>query len=100
MDIADGEKAVDAELERLVSEGVSEDDLGKVAGKYESTFVYSQYKASDRALALCCYEWLGHTEWVNCEPELYWQVTPAEIRRVAAGLFKKDKANVLWYRKK
>lgn len=100
VDIADGEKAVDAELERLVSEGVSEDDLGKVAGKYESTFVYSQYKVSDRALALCCYEWLGHTEWVNSEPELYWQVTPADIRRVAAGLFKKEKSNVLWYRKK
>lgn len=98
--LEDGEKAVDAVLEQLVNDGVTNEDLGKVAGKYESTFVFSQYKASDRALSLCYYEWLGHTDWVNNEPDLYWQVTADDIQRVARTLFRKENSNVLWYKSK
>ena len=90
------ERAVDDELERMATELASDDDLQKVASKFESTFVYSQYKASDRALALCCYEWLKHIDWVNNEPELYRQVTPADIRRVAERCFAKERSNTLW----
>ncbi len=98
--LEDAERALDNELERLAVEGVSDDDLRKVAGKYESTFVFSHYKASDRALALCHFEWLGHIEWVNREPELYWKVSPEDVRRVAGEMFRKKNSNVLWYRRK
>ena len=99
VNLAEAETAVDVELERLVNDGVSDDDIRKVAGKFESTFVYSHYKASDRALALCNYDWLGHVEWANHEPDLYWQVSADDVQRVAAKMFRKEKSNVLWYKK-
>lgn len=91
----EAEEAVDEELERLVTESVSDEDLRKVVSKYESTFVYSQYKVADRAAALCAYEWLGHTDWVNSEPQLYWRVTPDDVRRVAEKCFRRERRNSL-----
>lgn len=95
VDIDLAEQAIDEELERIATERVSDSDLDKVASKFETTFVYSQYKASDRALALCLYEWLGHTDWVNHEPDLYRQVTAADIQRVASQCFGKERSNTL-----
>ena len=93
MDVA--ESAVDEELDRLATGDVGDDDFRKVASKYESTFVYSQYKAADRAAALCNYEWLGHIDWVNNEPQLYWKVTAEDVRRVAENCFRRERRNTL-----
>jgi cytidyltransferase-like protein len=75
-------------------------ELEKVENKYESTFVFSQYKASDRAMGLCYYTWLGDTSLVNREPEKYRQVTPEELQRAAKRLFRTENENLLIIRKK
>lgn len=94
--LEDAEAAVNVELRRMGEELVSAAELDKVVSKYESTFEYSQYKAADRAAALCCYEWMGHLDWLNDEPALYRKVTPAMVRSVAQRLFQPQRANVLW----
>lgn len=94
------EAALKEELQRMRDELVTEDELEKVVSKYESTFVYSQYKASDRAAALCCFEWMGHLDWVNSEPDQYRKVTPAMVRTVAERLFAPQRENVMMVRKK
>ncbi|MCQ2273897.1 MAG: insulinase family protein [Bacteroidales bacterium] len=80
------ELAIDEEIERLQHELVSAHEVEKVANKYENTFVYSQYKAADRALGLCFYEMLGDIDLVNTEPEIYRKVTPEQVMRVAQQL--------------
>ena len=80
------ERAIDEEIERLQHELVSAHEVEKVANKYENTFVYSQYKAADRALGLCFYEMLGDIDLVNTEPEIYRRVTPEQVMRVAQQL--------------
>lgn len=80
------ERAIDEEIERLQHELVSAHEVEKVANKYENTFVYSQYKAADRALGLCFYEMLGDIDLVNTEPEIYRRVTPEQAMRVAQQL--------------
>ena len=97
--LEEAESAVKDELQKMRESVVSDDELEKVVSKYESTFVYSQYKASDRAAALCCFEWMGHLDWVNNEPELYRKVTPEKVRAVAEKLFQPQRANVLWIKK-
>lgn len=92
-------EAVEAELQRIANEPVSDLELEKVKNKYESTFCYSQYKTIDCAMSLCHYEWLGHLEWVNDEPLLYRQVTPDDIRRVAADIFHPSRQSTLYYKK-
>ena len=85
---------------KLTEAPVDAYELEKVENKYESTFVFSQYKASDRAMGLCYYTWLGDTSLVNREPEKYRQVTPEELQRAAKRLFRTENENLLIIRKK
>ena len=80
------EAAVRDELSRLAAEPLPARELEKVANRYENTFVYSQYKASDRAYSLCYYEMVGDIELVNREPECYRALTPEDLQRVAQRL--------------
>lgn len=80
------EEAVAAEVRRLAAQGVETRELEKVANQFENAFLFSQYKAADRAQSLCYYEMLGHADWLNAEPGLYRSVGPDEVRRVAATL--------------
>lgn len=100
---ADPEEVVDTirrEVRDLVETPVDPYELEKVTNKYESTFVFSQYKASDRAMGLCYYTWLGDTSLVNREPELYRRVTPDGLQQAARGLFREENENLLIIRRK
>lgn len=97
------DEAVDAlrnEAFALAEHLVDNYELQKVQNKYENTFVFSHYKASDRALALCHYTWLGDTDLVNREPEEYRRVTPALLQEAARKVFNPQHENLLYYEKK
>ena len=85
------------ETQRLVNEPVDPYELQKVINKYENTFVFSQYKASDRALGLCYYTWLGDTDLINREPEEYRRVTPALLQEAARTMFRPEAENLMYY---
>ncbi|MBR1550590.1 MAG: insulinase family protein [Bacteroidales bacterium] len=87
--------ALREEVRILVAEGVSDSELEKVQNKYESTFVFSQYKAADRAFSLCHYTWLGQTGLVNGEPDAYRRITPDDMQRAIGRLFRSERENVL-----
>ncbi|MBO7100860.1 MAG: insulinase family protein [Bacteroidales bacterium] len=96
----DLERVADAfrrETQRLVNEPVDAYELQKVINKYENTFVFSQYKASDRALGLCYYTWLGDTDLINREPEEYRRVTPALLQEAAHLMFRPEAENLMYY---
>lgn len=93
--IAQAEQALDAELRQMTEMPVPEQELAKVVNKYETTFVYSQYKAADRALSLCYYEWLGRLDWVNDEPQIYRRVATRDVLRVSQQLFRPERSNTL-----
>ena len=92
-------EALRHEAHTLAEQGVGDYELRKVKNKYENTFVLSQYKAADRALALCHYTWLGDTGLVNREPEEYQRVTPETVQEAAAEVFRTNKENCLYYLK-
>lgn len=96
---AQAEKAIDEEIAKLQQDLVSAHEIEKVANKYENTFVYSQYKAADRALSLCYYEMIGRLELVNTEPINYRSVTPAMLQEVAKRLTQ-ERSSTLIIRKK
>ncbi|MCR5822716.1 MAG: insulinase family protein [Bacteroidales bacterium] len=93
------EAAIDAELAALATDGVSAYELEKVQNHYESTFAFSQYKAADRAYSLCYYRMLGHTGWVNSEPDNYRRVTAEQLRATAGRIFRRENENVMYYLK-
>ena len=86
VDSARAEAVVREELDRLATEPLPEREVEKVANRYENTFVYSQYKASDRAFSLSYYEMVGDVGLVNREPENYRALRPEDLQRVAATL--------------
>ena len=93
----EGADALRFEARRIADEGVDEYELQKVINKYENTFVFSQYKAADRALSLCYYTWLGETDLVNSEPAAYRQITAETIRLAAQEVFREEHENTLYY---
>lgn len=92
--------ALRGEAYALAEKGLAREELEKVQNKYESTFVFSQYKAADRALSLCHYTWLGNTDLANSEAEAYRRITPSEVQRVAREIFRPERENVLIIKKK
>ena len=97
--IEDGETAIWDSLRSLTEREVDRHELDKVLNKFESNFVYSQYKAIDRAMSLCYYEWLGQIDWVGNEPDRYRNTTPADVLRVARQTFLPNNCYTLEYRK-
>ena len=86
VEFAQAEEVIDTEIARLCSETIAPEEIEKVANKYENTFLFSQYKANDRALSLCYYEMLGNTDLVNEEPARYRRTTAEDVMRVARTL--------------
>lgn len=93
-------EALRGEAMKLTEREVDDYELQKVINRYENTFVFSQYKASDRALALCYYTWLGDTGLVNREPEEYRTITTREVLEAAREVFRPERENVLYYEKR
>lgn len=94
------ERGVEEQLERLRNEELAARELEKVVDKYEATFAFSHYKASEKAANLCYYEWMGKTEWVNSEPEEYRKVTTSDLQRVAREGLAEERSNTIYYKKK
>lgn len=72
-------EALRTEVRAIADGQLTAYELEKVQNKYASTFALSQYKAADRALALCHYTWLGDTDLINREPEEYGRLTVDDI---------------------
>lgn len=100
VDMGEAEAAIEAELEKIKNERVGDYELQKVKNKYENTFVYGQYKASERAMSLCYYEWLGRLGWVNSEPEQYKEICADDLQRVARAVLDPQKCRTLVIRAK
>ena len=92
------ENAVNQELLSLQQEPVSAHEIQKVANKFENNFLFSQYKASDRALSLCYFEMIESPDLVNSEPDNYRTITPEDIQRVSRSL-SPDRCSTLIIRK-
>lgn len=95
--VADAEAGIDEVLNEICSEKVSEEELEKVKNKVESTMEFSEMDLSGRALNLAIAEYMGDVNLVNTELKLYRNVTADEIKRTAAGIFRKTNCSTLHY---
>lgn len=97
--VADAEAAVKVELQKMISEMPSADELTKVKNKLESGMVFSELSLLDRAINLAYYELLGDASLVNKQLERYLEITPEQIQSTAASIFTDDQCSVLYYLK-
>ncbi len=95
--MADAEKAVEAELEKIKNEPVSENELQKVKNKTESMIAFEDMSVMSRANSLAYYEILGDAAWMNEELGKYAVVTVADIQEQAKKIFREENSNTLYY---
>lgn len=93
----DAETAVEAELEKMKTDKVSETELQKVKNKTESMIAFEDMSVMNRANSLAFYELLGDASWMNYELEKYAAVTTDDILNECRAIFRESNSNTLHY---
>ena len=91
------EAAIWAELNKLILEPVTDEEITKVKNKSESIMVFAEMSLLDKAMNLAHYELLGDAAGLNTEIDKYLSVTPARIQQAAKATFIKEQCSVLQY---
>lgn len=99
---ADFEKARNAvlsEIELLMQNGPSENELQKVKNKLETAHLVQESSVLSKAMSLAYFELLGDAGKVNHQMEKYNNVTADDIVRVARSIFQTEGLKELRYQK-
>lgn len=92
-------EAVDREIAKLVSDGVTDSELQKAKNKIEAMISFEDMALLSRANNLAFYELMGDAELINKELEKYQAVTASFLQDTAKEIFKDSNCNTLFYRK-
>lgn len=96
--LEDVEKAIDAEIARIVRDGVTDAELTKAKNITESNLIDGQSGVYQKALNLSnAYRFDGSTDAINNELAKYAKVTKADIQRVAKKYLDTKQRVVLTY---
>ncbi|HLU94336.1 MAG TPA: pitrilysin family protein, partial [Membranihabitans sp.] len=89
---------IDAEIEKVQTELISEREYQKLQNQFESRFIQSNTSMVSIAESLAnYYTYFGNTNLINTEIENIKKVTREDIRRVAQEYFTPDNRVVLFY---
>lgn len=91
------EAAVHAEIQKFLTEGVSEAELQKAKNKTESVVAFEDMSLMNRANNLAFYELLGDAGMMNTDLQKFQAVTVEDIMREAGEIFRKGNCNTLRY---
>jgi predicted Zn-dependent peptidase len=96
LDIGDCEKLIYEELDRLVSEGISAEELDKAKIQFKSGFIMGRETAMDKAEAIQHYAFYhDDLSGVNTDLDKYMAVTKEDIMRVANKYFAAENRTVV-----
>ncbi|MBU8891150.1 MAG: insulinase family protein [Bacteroidales bacterium] len=98
VDLKDLEASMNAEIERVHNELISDEELQKLKNQYEANAVNSNASLESRAYNLAInYVFHKDANLINTEINNYLAVTKEDIMRVAKEYFRKDNRVVLYY---
>jgi predicted Zn-dependent peptidase len=96
--LEEGEVAVDAILEDVRQNGLTEAELIKVKNQAESTLAFAEVELLNRAMNLAFAAHAGDAEWVNQESEKIQAVTPGTLHDTARRVLRSENSSTLRYR--
>jgi len=97
-DILDAEKSVTAEIDKIKTETISDEEFQKLRNQVENDFVTSNARVAGIAESLANYKmYYGDANLINTELNRYLAVTKEDIKRVANKYFNKDNRVVMHY---
>lgn len=91
------DEAVVAEIEKLQTSTIDEQELEKVKNKAESSHVFGEMAVLNKAMSLAFAELLGDANLVNLELEKIRSVTAESIRREAQSILVPQNCSTLYY---
>lgn len=91
------EAAIIEEIQKLQTNGITENELQKVKNKTESLLAFEDMSVMSRATSLAMYELLGDAELMNTEWDKYNAVTATQIVAESNLIFKSTNCNTLYY---
>ena len=94
------ESGIDAEIEKLKANLVSDNELRKVKNKVISAHMFSELNVLNKAMNLATSELIGDANLVNKQIDLYEAVTSDKILTIAQDVFRKENSNTLYYHAK
>ena len=74
-------------LNSLKTQAIGDEELQKLKNKSESNLVFSESSIMGKAMSLGYYDYLGNTDLINDEIELYYKITSDDIIRVSNIIF-------------
>jgi len=95
--ILEAEAAIEQELQKMMTELVSENELQKVKNKTESVIAFEDMALMSRASSLAMYELLGDASMMNTELQKYQSITTQDILEYSKKIFNKNNSNTLRY---
>ena len=95
--MADAEKAVQQEVEKIKADAVSETELEKVKNKTESMIAFEDMTIMNRANNLAFYELLGDAGMMNTDLDNYKNITVADLKEAANEIFEENNSNTMRY---
>jgi len=97
-DALDAEKSVTAEIDKIKTETISDEEFQKLRNQVENDFVTSNARVAGIAESLANYKmYYGDANLINTELNRYLAVTKEDIKRVANKYFNKDNRVVMHY---
>ncbi len=91
------EKAMEAEIARLQTTPVSDDELKRAIRQTEAEFVYQNESVSEQAEQIGRYAVIGFPHYLSDYLDRVRQITPADIQRVAKQYFTADNRTVAFF---
>lgn len=98
IDLMRAEKEVDEILQKIMTEGASEEELEKVKNQAEASLEFGEVEVMNRAMNLAFATLSGDPDWVNQEAKLISSVTLQDIKRVAGEVLRDENSSVMYYR--
>ncbi len=98
VDVMDVEAAMDAEVEKVQTELISDEEFQKLRNQVENDFISSNSRIAGIAESLANYKmYFGDTNLINTELDRYLAVTKEDIMRVAKQYYNKNNRVTLHY---
>ena len=92
------EKAIDAEINKVKTELITDDEFQKLRNQIENDFVSSNSSIAGRAESLANYHmYFGEADLINTEIDRYLKVTKEDLRNAAKKYFTASNRVVLYY---
>ncbi|PSR55434.1 peptidase M16 [Adhaeribacter arboris] len=98
VNIDEVERSMDAEIDRVKKEQISEVEFQKLRNQIENTFVQNNFTVAGRAEQLATYHlFYNNTNLINTELQNFLKVTKGDLARVANQYFTRENRVVLHY---